>query len=143
MTNFATVEDINSLFRQLNNNEVQRANALLEVVSNTLRLKAEEVGIDLDEKINKSESYKSVVKSVVVDIVARVLMTSTINEPISQFSQSAMGYSVSGTFLNPGGGLFIKRDELARLGLKKQRYGAIDIYDTNDTNDKRNNCNFD
>lgn len=140
MTNFATVKDINLLFRNLTENEAQRASALLEVVSNTLRVKADEVRIDLDDKISKSESYKSVVKSVVVDIVARVLMTSTINEPMSQLSQSAMGYSVVGTFLNPGGGLFIKRDELARLGLKKQRYGAIDIYDTTD---KGNNCNFD
>ena len=47
---------------------------------------------------------------------------------MTQFSQSAGGYSVSGSFLIPGGGLFIKNSELARLGLKKQRIGAINVF---------------
>ena len=76
------------------------------------------------------------VKSVTVDVVARTLMTSTNSEPMSQMSQSALGYSVSGTYLVPGGGLFIKKSELARLGLRRQRMGVIELYD-----DKRNNGN--
>lgn len=63
-----------------------------------------------------------------MDVLARTLMTSTDSEPMTQMSQSAMGYSVSGTFLVPGGGLFIKKSELARLGLKRQKYGVIDLY---------------
>ena len=62
------------------------------------------------------------------DIIARNLMTSTNSEPMEQMSQSALGYSVSGTFLVPGGGLFIKKSELARLGLRRQRIGVINIY---------------
>ncbi|MGV7835606.1 Gp19/Gp15/Gp42 family protein, partial [Mycobacterium kansasii] len=42
--------------------------------------------------------------------------------------ESALGYSVSGSYLVPGGGLFIKNSELSRLGLKKQRFGVIDFY---------------
>lgn len=133
MINFATTNDINLLFRPLTQDEELRATALIEVVSNILRLKADQVGIDIDKKVETSETYKSVLKSTVVDIIARVLSSSaTISEPLSQFSQSAMGYSFSGTLLNPGGGIFIKRDELTRLGLNKQRYGAIEIYETND-----------
>ena len=49
---------------------------------------------------------------------------------MTQFAESALGYSVSGSYLVPGGGLFIKDSELKRLGLKKQRYGVIDIYGT-------------
>ena len=75
-------------------------------------------------------SFASVVKSVTVDVVARTLMTSTNQEPMTQFSESALGYSVSGSYLVPGGGLFIKDSELKRLGLKNQRYGVIDIYGT-------------
>ena len=63
-----------------------------------------------------------------MDGVARALNTSTTAEPISQMSQSALGYSVSGTYLVPGGGLFIKKSELARLGLRRQRYGVIDLW---------------
>lgn len=76
-------------------------------------------------------------KSVVVDVVARTLMTSTDTEPMTQRSESALGYSVSGTYLVPGGGLFIKKSELARLGLKRQRIGVIDLYD----DDKRDHSN--
>ncbi|WP_224212616.1 phage Gp19/Gp15/Gp42 family protein, partial [Streptococcus agalactiae] len=72
--------------------------------------------------------FATVLKSVTVDIVARTLMTATQGEPMSQESQSALGYTWSGTYLVPGGGLFIKDSELKRLGLKKQRYGGIELY---------------
>ena len=55
-------------------------------------------------------------------------MTSTEGEPMTQMSESALGYSVSGTYLVPGGGLFIKRSELKRLGLTRQKYGVIEFY---------------
>ena len=78
--------------------------------------------------IENKEVYENVVKIVCVDVLARNLMTSTNSEPMEQMSQSALGYSVSGTFLVPGGGLFIKKSELARLGLRRQRMGVIDLY---------------
>ena len=130
MTAFATIEDLSTLWRNLKPEEVDRAAALLEVVSDNLRVEARKVDKDLDSMITESVSYGSVVKSVVVDIVARTLMTSTDQEPMTQASEAALGYSWSGSFLVPGGGLFIKDSELKRLGLKKQRYGVIDFYDT-------------
>lgn len=86
------------------------------------------VGKDLDLMIAASPVYASVVKSVTVDVVARTLMTSTNQEPITQASESALGYSWSGSYLVPGGGLFIKKAELARLGLRRQRFGVMDFY---------------
>lgn len=130
MLPFATIIDLTTLWRELRSEETIRAEALLEVVSDSLREEAKKVGKDLDLMILESVSYGSVVKSVVVDIVARTLMTSTDSEPMIQSAESALGYSYSGTFLVPGGGLFIKDSELKRLGLKKQRYGVIDFYDT-------------
>ena len=130
MLPFATIIDLTTLWRELRSEEIIRAEALLEVVSDSLREEAKKVGKDLDLMILESVSYGSVVKSVVVDIVARTLMTSTDSEPMIQSAESALGYSYSGTFLVPGGGLFIKDSELKRLGLKKQRYGVIDFYDT-------------
>ena len=134
MDNFATIEDLTLLWRRVTPEEEERANALLKVVSSSLRNEAYKVGKDLDEMIEDNHSLIDVVKSVTVDVVARALMTSTDNEPMTQMSQSAGGYSVSGTFLIPGGGLFIKKSELSRLGLKKQKLGVIDLYG----NDKRN-----
>mgnify|MGYP002507216534 CR=1 FL=1 len=128
MTALATVDDIVKLWRELKPSETERAEALLEVVSSTLIVEADKLKKDLVELVKKDENYANVVKSVVVDIVARTLLTSTTSEPLSQESQSANGYTWSGTYLVPGGGIFIKDSELKRLGLKKQRYGVVDFY---------------
>ena len=129
MTALASIDDIINLWRPLTMGEQDRAYALLEVVSDNLREEAIKVGKDIDKMAAERASYATVVKSVIVDIVARTLMTATSGEPMIQSSESAMGYSWSGTFLVPGGGLFIKNTELARLGLKKQRYGVMDLYE--------------
>ena len=130
MGDFATVEDLQTLWRLLKSDERKRAEALLKIVSDSLRVEAKKVRKDLDMLVAEDSSFASVVKSVTVDVVARTLMTSTEQEPMTQFAESALGYSVSGSYLVPGGGLFIKDSELKRLGLKKQRYGVIDIYGT-------------
>lgn len=124
---FATIEDLISLWRPITVEERQRAIGLLEIVSDSLREEALKVGKNLDD-MALSASYSNVLKSVVVDVVARTLMTSTNSEPMIQSSESALGYSFQGTFLVPGGGLFIKKTELERLGLRKQKYGVVDFY---------------
>lgn len=128
-SNFATIEDIENLFRDLDEGETERAGYLLEVVSDSLRYEAIKVGKNLDEMIENTPSLANVAKSVTVDVVARALMTSTNQEPTTQFAQSALGYSVSGSYLVPGGGLFIKKTELARLGLRSQKMRLIELYD--------------
>lgn len=127
MANYATATDLASLWRPLNQDEISRAEALLPLVSDSLRMEARKVGKDLDAMIADDPILGSVAKSVTVDVVARTLMTSTDAEPMTQMSESALGYSVSGTYLVPGGGLFIKKSELARLGLRRQRIGVIDL----------------
>lgn len=135
MDNFATVEDITNLWRAMTPTEKERAEALLPVISDSLRYEAKKVGKDLDMMIEEDVTLASIAKSVTVDVTARALMTSTDSEPMTQRSESALGYSVSGSFLVPGGGLFIKKSELARLGLKRQRLGAVDLYGTDKGND--------
>lgn len=128
MTYWATLEDIEKLWRPLTDTEKTRAEALLPIVESSLITKAREAGKDLHCTVTADEAYKNVLVSVIVDVVARTLMTSTNQEPMTQIAQSAGGYSTSGTFLVPGGGLFIKKSELARLGLRRQRIGVIDFY---------------
>ena len=129
MNSFATLDDLQLLWKRLQPSELDRAKALLATVSDMLREEARRYGKDLDNMVVERSSYENVVKSVVVDIVARTLMTSTEQEPMTQFSQSALGYSVSGSYLVPGGGIFIKNAELKRLGFTKQRIGVIEFYD--------------
>lgn len=124
---YATVQDVMNLWRALTPAEQDRAEELIQVITDSLRYEAKKVGKDLDELIETNPELASVAKSVTVDVIARTLMTSTNQEPMTQFSESANGYSISGSFLIPGGGLFIKKSELARLGLRRQRYGVIDI----------------
>lgn len=131
MKPFATLDDITNLWRPLTAEEWPRAEALLEVVSNSLQYEARKVGKDLRAMTAINADIESVAKSVTVDVVARTLMTSTNHEPMTQMTQSAGGYSATGTFLVPGGGLFIKKSELARLGLRQQRIGVMNFYDCN------------
>ncbi len=125
---YASLSDITTLWRVMSAEEEERAEALLPLVCASLRAEANKVGKDLDKMIQANEDLAEVAKSVTVDVVARTLMTATNQEPMTQMSQSALGYAMSGTFLVPGGGLFIKKSELARLGLRRQRYGVMTLY---------------
>jgi hypothetical protein len=126
------------LWRAMSKEEQARASELLKIVSASLRVEAVKVGRDLDKMIENNPHLAAVAKSVAVDVVARALMTSTNQEPMTQMTQSAGGYSASGTFLVPGGGLFIKKSELARLGLRRPRYGVMDFYGISDPGDHGN-----
>ena len=125
---YATVDDMTLLWRPMTEAEQVRAAALLPIICASLRSEAAKVGKDLDAMVAASTDLAAVAKSVTVDVAARTLMTATDGEPMTQTTQSAGGYSASGTFLVPGGGLFIKKSELARLGLRRQRFGGIELY---------------
>ena len=127
--NYATIDDMTTLWRAMTPEETARATELLSIVSASLRFEASKVGKNLDTMITANTDLAQVARSVTVDVVARTLMTSTDHEPVTQMSESAGGYSASGTFLVPGGGLFIKRSELDRLGLRRQRIEKIELYD--------------
>lgn len=131
MEPFASIEDMARLWREMNAAEEERAEKLLPIISDCLRFEAKKIGKNLDEMIKNDPELGSVAKSVTADVAARTLMTSTNSEPMTQTTQSALGYSFSGTYLVPGGGLFIKKSELARLGLRRQRQGVIDLYGGN------------
>lgn len=127
---FATVYDISLLWRELTEAEETRAAALLPLLSDMLRNIAHQIGKDLDEMIDDDPNYESVVKLVTVDIVSRVLRQSTSGDPMSQESQSGLGYSWSGTYAIPGGGISaaIMNNDLKRLGLTQQQIGTIILW---------------
>lgn len=132
MSDFATLTDVIVLSgKEYTSQESDRVTALLELVSDALRVEAEKVGKNLDEMVDTDPAYASVVKLVTVDVVARVMRQSMEGEPMSQESQSALGYSWSGTYAIPGGGISgaIMRNDLKRLGLKRQRIGVYEIWD--------------
>ena len=130
---FATVADVEALWRTLTEDEETRAGNLLPAISDILRNEASNRGYDLDAMIEESPTYSTVVTTVCVDICVRALKqnTNATGEAMSQESQSALGYTWSGTYAIPGGAnLPIMRNDLKRLGITKQRWGALDIYGT-------------
>lgn len=137
MSDYATVQDVIDLWRDLTAEEQERVAKLLPIISDELRYRATLVGRDLDAMIEKTPSLTSVAKEVTVSAVSRILRQSTSGEIMSQESQSGLGYSWSGTYAIPGGGIgnAILPSDLKRLGLKRGRIGIIDFYDPrNDSN---------
>lgn len=131
MEPFASVSDVISMWRDLSEKETDKAETLLPVISDELRIRAKAVGKDLDAMIEADAALGSVAKEVVVSAISRVLRQSTTGEVMSQESQAGLGYSWSGTYAIPGGGIgnAIFPSDLKRLGLKRQRIGVIDFYD--------------
>lgn len=124
----ATIDDV-LVLTTLTEEEMGKAEELLSIVSARLRFEAKKVGKDLDEMISQDEDLEVVAKSVTAGIVERTLKLQKSDSPIvSQYSESALGYSYSGTVPNPGESLYIKKNELKALGLRRQRYGVIDFY---------------
>lgn len=124
---FATVNDIQTLWRPLTSTEQSRAEALLPLVSDELRVIAKGVDKDLDQMRADDEAYASMLKIVTVDVVCRVLRQSTEGDAMTQESQAALGYSWSGTYAVAGGGIAnsILKNDLKKLGLTQQQMGVI------------------
>ena len=130
---YATVQDVMTLSgKTFTADEQTRIDALLPLVSDALRYEAVKVGKDLDQMIEDETTgaFANVVKLVTVDIVLRVMRQNMEGEPMSQESQSGLGYTWSGTYAVAGGGIAaaIMRNDLKRLGLRRQRYGMEAMY---------------
>lgn len=127
---FATVKDIETLFRPLTSDEQKRADALLPLVSDEIRVLGKNVNKDIDQMISNDSTYGSVVKIVTVDVVSRVLRQNVQGEAMTQESQSGLGYSWSGTYAVAGGGIAnsILKNDLKKLGLLKQQMGSDYIW---------------
>ena len=119
-----------ALWRPLSVDEQERAAALLPLVSDALRQKAANMGQNLDQRISDGKTLASVAKAVTVGIVSRVLRQSTTGEPVTQESQGGLGYTWSGTYAVPGGGIVnaIMNSDLKALGLCRQTIGLLELY---------------
>lgn len=127
---FVTVADIIAITgKAYTAAEQDRINVLIPLISDTLRVEANKVGKDLDEMAEASEAYASLLKLVITDIIVRAMRQAMDGEPMSQESQGGLGYTWSGTYAVPGGGIAaaIMKNDLKRLGLRRQRMSMIDL----------------
>lgn len=134
--NYASVEDLRLFNSALTAQEREQAESLLAAASAKLRLTAKRYGKDLDELV-KDEDYLLVVRENVANCVRRAIESYKNDTTASQTSQTALGYSVSMTYLNAGQSLYYLRNELKDLGILRQRYGGMEVYfdDTADQGD--------
>lgn len=131
MKNYATIDDIIKLGKSLTSSQSEAAEILIETASSKLRLIASKHGKSIDTMIDDAETgedYKNVVKSIIVQAVCRALNSLSDSPPVTQESQSALGYSASMTYLNAGQSLYFLRNELKELGLLRQKFGALEVY---------------
>lgn len=131
-TPFATVSDMQALYgTTYDADTTARINELLSDVSDLIRYEGQKVKKDIDALVAVDAAYRTVVKVVTCDVVNRVLRQSTIGEPMSQESQAALGYSWSGTYAVPGGGvaMSLMNNERKILGLKQQGYGVVELWE--------------
>lgn len=126
---YASQEDITALGKKLTAEQQSAAEMLIDAASAKLRIIAKKYGKDIDAMIANDDDYGLVVKNTVVQAVARALSCISDSSPaITQGSQSAMGYSVSMTYLNAGQSLYYLRNELKDLGLLRQTWGTVEVY---------------
>ena len=129
---YASIEDYEKVYNIiLNNDQQKRLLILIELASSLLREEANKRKINLSSVINSSDDKANVAKMVVLACAHRVMAKDDGQDmPLEQFSQSALGYTFSGTYVNPGDDLYYLKNELKRMGIIKQRYGAMEIYET-------------
>lgn len=135
MADFVTLQEVMLLSGKVYTGaDQERVEAIIPLLCDALRTEAVKVGKDLDDMAEEDPAYANTLKLVTFDIVTRVMRQNMDGEPMAQESQAALGYSWSGTYAIPGGGIAaaIMRNDLKRLGLvKRQRIGGIELYGTN------------
>lgn len=127
----ATVEEYEEVYSvHLSDSEKARVETLLMYASALLRVEASNRGYNLDLIMLKDGAKRTVAKMVVLASVKRAMHTNEVTEvPLEQFTQSAMGYTVSGTYLNPGDDIYFLNNELKRLGIKKKAQAfTVDLW---------------
>ena len=132
MSAFITLTELTALTgRSYTETEQERAETMLPLVSDLIRTEGKKYGVDVDVRISEDAAYESVVKLITCDVVSRALRQSTSGDPLSQESQSGLGYSWSGTYAIPGGGvaMSLMNNERKMLGFKRQKYGVLELWD--------------
>lgn len=131
-TAFITVAELQTLSGvTYTGDHLGRVEAMLPLVSDLIRNEGKKYNIDVDAKFESDPSYQSVVKLVTCDVTTRAMRQSTTGDPLSQESQSGLGYTWSGTYAIPGGGIAMSLLDRERkmLGFRRQQYGVMMLWD--------------
>ena len=116
MTPFATVEDYEARYGKVDDEE--RISKLLQDATNII---ASQPGF-CDK--NRDDTWWGVLETVTCAVVHRSLSSGTY-AGFSNVSQGAGGYTESVAIYNPGGDMFLTRNEKKALGIGGARIGSV------------------
>lgn len=94
-----------------------RANYLLKLASNRLRLIGSDNDVDVDARANSDPAYFDTLQWVVMESVKRALQAPLDGQPAESVAQTAGPYSSNIKYTNPTGDLWFKKSELSAIGL--------------------------
>lgn len=130
MISYATTDDVIAYKGSITADMTTRLPKILEACSAELRLIAKKQNKDLDEMIAADDDISIAVTKGVVDASCNYYYSSENKEPImTQFSQAAGGYSISGTLANAGGAFYFPKKFLRDIGLATQKVSTIEVFD--------------
>ena len=118
MEPFATVEQYEARYGEVD--DEARVSALLQDATNVI---ASQPGFAMRE----DETWQGVLETVTCAMVHRSMMSGAY-AGLSNVSQGAGGYTASVAVYNPGGDLYLTRNERRVLGLGGGRIGQTDPY---------------
>lgn len=122
MEAYATVDELQSRWRALSDVEAKRASTLLMDASVIIATMCSQSSVEIDPA---DELQAHTLQSITCEMVKRAMLSPVDQAPLSQFSQTAGGYSESGTYVNPTGDLYMTSNEKRRLGIGRQRMFSI------------------
>lgn len=125
--NYATVNDVITLWRGLNADEIGKAKEIISLVSSMIRYEGNKQGKDTDLMATENADWANIARLVTVAVVKRYMNESDDSTQLSQSTQSALGYSVTGTYVVGGGGIKLLNNELKQLGFRSQKLGLIEM----------------
>lgn len=117
LTPFASLEQLETFWKDIASADEGRAELLLELASNRLRLIGDDVDFDVDQHTEDSAAYETTIRWVVMEAVKRAMLTPIDQPPVDTFSQTAGPYSENYKYTNPSGDLWFKKSELLAIGL--------------------------
>ena len=119
---FATLAELEALTGvRYTDDDLTRAEVMLPLVSDLIRVEGHKCGVDVDARIETDSAYESVVKMITCDVVSRAMRQSKTGDPLSQESQSGFGSSGCGQYAIHSGGVAMSliNNECKMLGFTR------------------------
>lgn len=119
---FATVDDLEARWRPLTEDEAAVAGSLLVDASVYIMQTMTAAGVSYD---NPDEVLSAALTSVTCSMVKRSMNQPNGYTGLSQYTQSAIGYSETMSYTNPNGDIYMTKAEKRLLGLGLGSFGSI------------------